>query len=263
MEIALKLEQIEKIRTKLYGGVASVGTWLQIPDSNVAEILANAGYDWIGIDQEHGVQSGHKLTDIVRAIELHGVAPIVRVCESSPLQCKLALDAGGAGVILPNISSAANLRDLVLACRWPPAGARGVGFSRANMFGRYFSEYSEMAKKPIVVAMIENKEAVENINEIVEVAGVDAIFIGPYDLSASLGAPGDLNSKILGDALEQVREAAKAAGMPYGIHCVQHDPRKLEEFICHGYQFVAYSIDSSALRLAIRNPLNSQEGNTA
>ena len=102
------------------------------------------------------------------------------------LQCKLALDAGCAGVILPNILSASSLRDLVFACRWPSAGTRGVGFSRANMFGGYFSEYGEMATKPIVVAMIENKEAVENINEIVRVEGVDAIFIGPGDLSALL-----------------------------------------------------------------------------
>lgn len=241
------------------GGV-SVGSWMQFRDSDVAEIMGRAGYDWVSVDLEHGTIGHDRLADIFRALELGGTLPMVRLPESTALQCKRALDAGAAGVIAPNISTGAEAQAIADACRWPPAGRRGVGFSRANLFGADFEDYRVFAQAPLLVAMIETESGVNNLDEILAVDGIDALLVGPYDLSASMGMTGEFDHPKFIAALAEVAEKAKRTGIPPGLHVVDLNPDSLRARIAEGYRFLAYSIDSVALRCAIANPVRDLLG---
>ena len=183
----MNLNQINFIRKKLKNGEPSIGTWMQIGSSAVAEIIGDSGYDWVSVDLEHGSIDTSNLPNLFRAIKLGGALPLARVSESTPGYCKKALDAGAGGVILPMIENEIHLKKIISSCQWPPKGNRGVGFSRANLYGKYFDRYIEESQIPIVIAQIENTNGVNNLDKILQVNGLDAIMVGPYDLSASMG----------------------------------------------------------------------------
>ena len=199
-----KLEQILNIRKKLFDGQVSIGTWQQIPHPSISEILGKAGYDWVTVDLEHGSISIDQLPDLFRAIELGDTLPLARIAESKPKDCKQALDAGAGGIIAPMIESGKQLKTIRDACFWPSAGTRSVGFSRANLFGKYFDEYKEEAQAPLLIAQIEHINAVNNLDEILQVKSLDAILIGPYDLSASMDLTAEFEHKELKMELIQV-----------------------------------------------------------
>ncbi|MFB9948347.1 HpcH/HpaI aldolase/citrate lyase family protein [Rhizobium puerariae] len=250
--------QIQEIRGKLARGEASVGSWMQIPDSSVAEILGRAGYDWVAVDLEHGTMGSRVLPDLFRAIELGGALPLARVAEGSARDCKRALDAGAGGVILPMIETAAQLRNLVSACAWPPAGTRGVGFSRANLFGKDFDRYRDgEARAPLVVAMIEHINAVADLDGILSVPGLDAIFIGPYDLSASMGLIGEFDHPDFKATIDGICARARAARVPHGQHVVAPSPGLLSASVQAGHQFIAYSMDAVFLTNSVQRPVTA------
>jgi len=244
-----RIDCIAKIRSKLASGVPTIGSWMQIPNASVAEIMGHAGYDWISVDMEHGTIAHHQLPDLFRSIELGGALPLVRLGGSGLSECKQALDAGAGGVIVPMIETAEQLQKVVQACRWPPVGSRGVGFSRANLFGKYFADYAQEAQAPLIIAMIEHIQAVENLAEIMSVDGLDAILIGPYDLSASLGVTGIFGDQKFLDAIEKIRVQCASHRIPCGVHVVEPDRQELQTRISEGYLFLAYSIDAVFLRL--------------
>lgn len=246
---------IRSLRSKLRSGGATVGSWMQIPHASVAEIMGQAGYDWVALDLEHGAVGSHQIPDLSRALELGGTLPLARLAEGTSKDCKQALDAGVGGVIVPMIESADHLTAVRDACRWPPAGRRGVGFSRANLFGKHFEAYRDEAQAPLLVAMIENIRAVDGLEAILEVPGLDAVLVGPYDLSASMGMTARFDDPQFRAVLERIRTLAVAKRVPSGIHVVAPDPAALEKSLEEGYRFIAYSIDavflnSSALRPA-------------
>ena len=139
-----KLAKIKSIRNKLINNIPSVGSWLQIPHPTIAEIFGKNNYDWIGVDLEHGSISINDLPDIFRAIELGGTLPLVRLSRDNHELGKKVLDAGAAGVIVPMVTSEKDIKDLIESLSWPPNGTRGVGYSRANLFGREFDNYNEL-----------------------------------------------------------------------------------------------------------------------
>jgi len=243
-----RVEKIRDIRDALTAGRPSIGSWMQIPHPSVAEIMGDAGYDWVAVDMEHGAVSAHQLPDLFRALELGGTLPLARVAEGSVKECKQVLDAGAGGVIVPMIESASQLEAVRDACRWPPAGSRGVGFSRANLFGKYFEGYVEEAQSPLLVAMIEHIRAVENLEEILRVEGLDAIMIGPYDLSSSMGLTAKFEAAAFVEAMQRIRGLCDRHGIPVGLHVVQPSRKELKLRIEEGYRFLAYSIDSVILR---------------
>lgn len=245
--------KISEIRNKLAAGTVSIGSWMQIPDPNVAELMGSYNFDWICVDLEHGSFSRQHLPDIFRAIELRGSLPIVRLADHSFEGCKSALDAGSGGVIVPMITSEQQLEAIRDACCWPPTGSRGVGFSRANLFGKNFSSYLEEAQNPIVVAMIEHIDAIDNLSKISKVVGLDAILIGPYDLSASLGVTGDFESEAFKSALLKICSIARQHKVPLGYHVVNPSKPELEEKVQQGYQFLAFSIDAVFLQSALNS----------
>jgi len=247
-----RVELIHQLRTKLSKGLFSIGSWMQIPNSIIAEIMGDSEFEWIAIDMEHGHFSNQILYDLFRAFELGNTLPLVRLKDDSKTSCKEALDAGAGGVIVPMIESEQQLINVRDNCRWPPSGKRGVAFNRANMFGKYFFEYREEAQAPLLIAMIETEKAMKNIDSIFQVEGLDAIMIGPYDLSASLGITGEFDNQLFLDSINFILDKCKIHKIPAGIHIVEPDIKKLKEHIKNKYQFIAFSIDSVLLRNSIK-----------
>lgn len=249
-----RIEKIKLIRQSLASNTLSLGSWIQIPHSSVAEIMGQAGYDWIAVDMEHGAISVHQLPDLFRALELGGTLPLARLAQGQSKDCKQALDAGAGGVIVPMVESAEALKAVRDACKWPPSGTRGVGFSRANLFGKHFESYREEAQNPLLVAMIEHVRAVDCLEDILAVDGLDAILIGPYDLSASMGVTGDFESPAFVNVMERVSALCIKSKIPCGIHVVTPDIDLLRKRVEQGYKFIAYSIDSVFLNTSCISP---------
>lgn len=245
-----RIEKIVAIRRSLATDKPSVGSWLQIPNPSVAEIMGQAGYDWVAVDMEHGSIGTHQLPDLFRALELGGTLPLARLAQGSVKDCKQALDAGAGGVIIPMIDNAGQLEALRQACCWPPIGTRGVGFSRANLFGKHFEVYAGEAQNPMMIAMIEHIRAVQNLDDILTVKGLDAILIGPYDLSASMGMTGRFDSPEFIAVIDEILGKCKRQRIPCGVHVVDPDSQMLRKRIDEGYLFIAYSIDAVFLRIA-------------
>lgn len=239
---------VKGIRKKLASGEASIGSWMQLPSSSVAEIMGASNFDWVAVDLEHGNFSYSQITDICRALELGGTVPLARIADTSAATCKNLLDAGFAGLIAADIQDAAQIQQVVKDSCWPPAGTRGVGFSRANLYGARFERYKEQAQMPLIVPMIESSNGVENLNEILGVPGLDAVFVGPYDLSASLGDVANFQSKIFEASMSAIFEGCKKAAVPVGMHVVAPDQDALQARIRDGYQFIAFSIDAVFLQ---------------
>lgn len=248
-------EKIKLIREKLTSDKHSIGSWMQIPNASVAEMMGDAGYDWVAIDLEHGSISTQVLPDLFRALEIKNTLPLVRLALGHPKDCKQALDAGAGGVIIPMIESAEQLEMIRKACAWPPSGIRGVGFSRANLFGKYFDEYSKESQQPLVIAMIEHVNAINNLDSILQVKGLDGILIGPYDLSASMGITGQFDQPNFEAAMQEIHRLCSKYNIPSGIHVVSPDPELLSKRISEGYRFIAYSIDTVFMNHACQMPI--------
>lgn len=248
-----RLQSIRIIRRTIASGKQSIGSWMQIPHGSVAEIMGNAGYDWVAVDLEHGSITVSQLPDLFRGLELGGTLPLVRLAQGDVKECKQVLDAGAGGVIVPSVETSEQLIAVRNACRWPPAGTRGVGFSRANLFGKHFEAYRKEAQAPLLVAMIEHTRAVDNLEEIILVEGLDAILIGPYDLSASMGLTGRFEHPTFKKTMERIRSICRKNKVPSGIHIINPDLQDINKRIQEGYQFIAFSTDAIFLRtLALR-----------
>lgn len=245
-----KPAQLSLIRQKLKSGSISVGSWMQLPSSSAAEIMGAAGYDWVAVDMEHGSISVQQLPDIFRALELGGTLPLARIAEGTAKDCKQALDAGAAGIIVPMIHSAEQLLKVRDYCAWPPAGKRGVGFSRTNLFGKRFEAYRHEAQTPMLVAMIEDARAISDLDSILKVAGLDAVLVGPYDLSASLNMTADFERTEFKSAIAEIVNKCANYRIPCGIHVVDPNPGVLRQRIAEGYRFLAYAIDTVFLNHA-------------
>jgi len=249
-----RLASIKSLRKKLANGGYSIGSWMQISHPSIAEIMGDAGYDWVAVDMEHGAISVHQLPDLFRALELGNTLPLVRLAQGQPKDCKQALDAGAGGVIVPMVESAEQLIAVRDACRWPPAGTRGVAFSRANIFGKYFDEYTVEAQQPLLVAMIEQIQAIDDLGAILTVDGLDAILIGPYDLSASMGITADFENDAFVDVMNKIKMIADKHNIACGVHVVAPASSELEDKLQMGYRFLAYSIDTVFLNHGVNCP---------
>jgi len=250
-----RLKKITAIRNSLAENKVSIGSWIQIPNSSIAEIMGQSGYEWVAVDMEHGAISIHQLPDLFRALELGGTLPLARVAQGHTKDCKQALDAGAGGLIIPMVETAAQLTQIRDVCRWPAAGIRGVGFSRANLFGKHFDAYHKEAQAPLLVAMIEHILAIDNLEDILQVEGLDAILIGPYDLSASMGLIAEFNSPEFIAVMDRIHELCKQHNTPCGVHVVMPDTHVLQQRIAEGYRFIAYSTDSVFLHTSASKPI--------
>lgn len=232
------------IKDTLHAGKASIGSWLQIPSTDVAEIMGRSSYDWVAVDLEHGSFSRRDLPDIFRALELGGTVPFARVADCSMTSIKAPLDAGAQGLIFPMIESREQLDSAIKLSLYPPNGIRGVGYCRANVFGKNFEQGISRNAYTFFCAQIEHIRAVDNLEAILEHPRLDAIMVGPYDLSGSMGLTGQFNHPDYIDTLGLILEKAREHDVGMGIHVVKPDPSELKVRIDEGYRFIAYGVDA-------------------
>lgn len=236
----------------------TLGSWVTLAHPAVAEIMAQAGFDWLVIDLEHSVISLREAEDLIRVIESEGVAPLVRLTSNSPDQAKRVMDAGARGVVVPMVTTAEDAERAVRAVKYPPTGTRGVGLARAQGYGTRFAEYaSSINARSIVVAQIEHVDAVNRLEEILAVPGIDATIIGPYDLSASMGKPGRYEDRDVAEVLARYEEISDRCGKPKGYHLVEPDPAAVTAKIHAGYCFMGFSVDFLFLGGGCRNGLRA------
>ena len=245
------------LKQKIKTGQLTLGSWITLGNPGVAEIMANAGYDWLVVDLEHSTISMEQAGELIRVIDLSGVTPLVRLTSNNPNQVKRLMDAGSKGIIVPMVNSAEDAVKAVATTRYAPAGMRGVGLGRAQRDGAGFQDYlswqSDEDDGPIVIVQVEHKDAIIQLEDILHVPGVDAFFVGPYDLSCSMGIPGQFKHPTFLKAIDQILETGKRLNQVCGVHVVEPDPALLKENISLGYKFIAYSVDFRMLDVAARN----------
>ena len=236
----------------------TVGSWITIAHPAIAEIMAKAGFDWLAVDMEHSVITIREAEELIRVIDLCGVVPLVRLSANDSVQIKRVMDAGAHGVIVPMVNSAAQAEQAVSAVRYPPQGRRGVGLARAQGYGSSFDNYLDWVnKESVVIVQVEHIDAVNNLEAILAVDGVDGFIVGPYDLSGSLGVPGQFDHPLMKETMERIISVGAASGKTPGVHVVEGDVEELRLRIEQGYRFVAYSVDIRMLDCACRNGLNA------
>jgi 2-keto-3-deoxy-L-rhamnonate aldolase RhmA len=239
------------VKRALREGQVTIGTWIQIGHPAVAEIFANSGFDWIAADCEHTDIDIEVFAGIARGMYGRGSVPLVRVRENDTLAIRQVLDAGAQGIIVPLVNSAAEAQAAVLAAKYPPLGVRGFAFCRANNWGSDFDRYARSANdQVVVVVMIESREAVEHIDEILAVDGVDGVFIGPYDMSGSYGLTGQTSHPTIQDACARVVAACRAHQKAAGIHLVIPTDESVRQAIGQGFTFIALGVDTMFLAMA-------------
>ena len=228
-----------------------IGTFCKTTDSSFIEAVGHAGLDFVILDREHGPIDWTTIQNHSRAARSSDIVPIVRVKSFDAHEIGSALDNGAAGVQVPNVSTVEQAQAAVSAARFYPVGSRGVcRFVQAAEYGKkeksaYFSEENQK----LLIIQVEGLEGLKNIDAIVEVEGVDVLFIGPYDLSQSVGKPGEIMHPLVMDAIEKISMAAKKKNKALGIFC--DTPEALTLFRGRGVAYIAYSVDISLFREAI------------
>jgi len=236
------------LKERLVRRELTIGSWITIGSAIVAEVMARAGYDWLTIDMEHSAITLDVAQDLIRVIELCGVSPLVRVGENSPYLIKRVMDAGAHGVIVPMVNSRQDAEAAVRAIRYPPQGQRGVGLARAQQYGADFEGYRAWnERESILIVQVEHISAVDSIDDILCVPGVDGFIIGPYDLSGSLGVPVHFGHPAVLAALEKVKQASRRLDALAGFHVIPPESKPLADKIAEGFKFIAHSLDTLLL----------------
>ncbi len=241
------------LKAKLQNKEITIGSWITLGHPGIAEIMARAKFDWLVVDLEHSVIGFEMAGDLIRTIDLCGVAPLVRLTSNDPNQIKRVMDAGAHGIVVPMVTTVADALQAVAATRYAPKGTRGVGLARAQGYGVNFQDYQQWQKDgPVVIVQIEHKDAVDKLEAILAVPGVDGFIIGPYDLSCSMGIPGQFENSSFVDTMAHIRETGKRLGCPAGLHIVEPNLLQLEQTVREGYTFIAYSVDIRMLDVSVR-----------
>lgn len=239
----------EKLEAESY----PMGTWLSVGHPTIAEVSASPAVEFVLIDTEHTTISLETVENMTRAVDAaeSPTDTIIRVPWNDPVRLKRVLDIGIDGVMVPMIDTADEARSLVNAMRYPPDGIRGVASGRAAEYGENFSEYVANANGSFTtIAQIESKKGLENAEAIADVDGIDALFVGPADLSAALGVFGQDDPEELTDAMSRVIEAGANADVAVGTLTV--DPADVEDRIKCGFDFLIVGKDTSSLTTANR-----------
>lgn len=226
---------------RLRKGERLIGTLVSLPSAEITEILAETGFDWLFIDAEHGAFNPQQAQSMVQAA---GRCPcIIRVPAGDEVWIKKALDIGAAGIIVPQVHTADEAEQIVRYCKYSPDGSRGVGIGRAHKYGIGFEDYIKTANDNIaVILQAESRLAIENIEAITSIDGIDAILIGPYDLSASLGKIGRVTDPVVQQAINTVTTACRAKGIRLGIFGV--NAAAVKPYIDNGFTLITAGVDS-------------------
>jgi len=237
-----------QFREKLIAGHLLVGTMITLDSAVTAELLASAGFDWFFVDAEHSSMTPPGIQRVLQGAGAD-MPCLVRLEATAGVPVKKALDAGAAGIIAPMVNTAQEAAAVVQWAKYAPMGTRGVGLSRAHGYGLGFQTYLDNAnEETAVVVQAEHIDAVNNIEAIIQVPGVDAVLIGPYDLSASLGRLGELQHPEVVGAIDHVTAVCRAAKIPLGIFGVS--ATAVKPYIERGYTLIVAGVDTLLLGLA-------------
>ena len=234
----------------------TIGSWITLNNPSIAEIMADAGFDWLCVDLEHTITDYTEAQQIILAIQSKGIKAFVRVGENNARIIKRVLDAGADGIIVPSVNSALEAKKAVDSIKSPPLGKRGVGLARAQAYGFNFENYRDVKAKEIkLIVQIEHIDAINDLDAIIQTEGVDGTFIGPYDLSGSLGKPGQWDEPEVKEAIRKYEETSKKYNKLIGFHVVSPDFLLVNEKINKGYNFIAFGFDAMFLGTIIRDQI--------
>jgi 4-hydroxy-2-oxoheptanedioate aldolase len=236
-----------RFKQALAEGGPLYGLWLGLPDASVAELAGGAGFDWLLIDHEHGPFELRDVMHHLQAIAPYPVAPIVRPVEGNPALLKKMLDIGVQTFLIPMVETAEQAQELVSAMLYPPAGTRGLGTSmaRAAQWNRVPGYLKKANDEICLLLQVETASAMKNIDAILAVEGVDGVFIGPSDLSASMGHIGDAGHPEVREAIASGLASIKRADKIAGLLCM--DPALVEDYVAQGADFVGVGVDTLIL----------------
>jgi len=252
---------MSSLKAKLARNELTLGSWITLFHPGVAEIMADSGFDWLCIDMEHSPMSVDHAEQLIRVCALKSVPPLVRLTSNDMNLIKRVMDSGAHGLIVPMVNSAAEAARAAASMHYPPRGKRGVGLARAQGYGTSFDAYRKwLDEEAVLIVQIEHIDAVNDIDAILTTPGVDGYIIGPYDLSASLGIPGQFDDPALIDAIARTHAAGKRLKKPGGLHVVEPDMARLRDCIDQGLAFMAYSLDSRMLSVSSRAGVAAAKG---
>ena len=244
-------------KNKLKNRQLTIGSWITLGDPAIAEIMSMSGFDWLAVDMEHSGLSFEQAQGIIRIIDLCDIPPLVRVMENNPDTIKRFMDAGAHGVIVPLVNSKSDAEKAVNAVKYPPLGTRGVGLSRAQKYSMDLESYRKWNQKnSIVIVQVEHIKAVENLESIMSVKGVDGFIIGLYDLSGSLGYPGNFEHPKVKEAVDEIHKKSKKYNYLMGQHIVNPDPQQVLNKIKEGIKFIGFGVDFLFLGEFCRSCMN-------
>ena len=234
-----------------------IGTLVSLPSTDVADILSRVGFDYLWIETEHAPMDVLQAQGLIQAVG--GRCPcLMRIPDKKEVWVKKALDVGCDGIVVPQIRSAEEARRIVEWSLYPPKGRRSVGVSRAHGYGMAFQEYVQAANDELVIVLqAEHTDAVESIDAIVQVEGIDAVLIGPFDLSGSLGVLGQTDHPRVLDAIRRVQHGCRAADMPVGIFAA--DVETARRYVGEGFTLIALAMDAFFLWQGARAALEGLE----
>lgn len=246
------------LKERLKRGERLIGSLVTLSSPDVAEIMASVGFDYLWIEAEHSPLGFVEVQSLIQSVG--GRCPcLVRIPDKEEVWVKKALDTGCSGIIVPQIRSAREAEQVVAWSLYPPAGRRSVGLSRAHGYGMAFREYVESANDELVIVVqAEHEDAVENIDSIARTDGVDAVLVGPFDLSGSLGVLGETEHPRVVQAIERIRLQCQAAGMPLGIFA--SDAARARLYLEQGFTIVALGMDASFLWQSAQRALKDAAG---
>ncbi|QLG27801.1 aldolase [Halorarum halophilum] len=233
-----------EIRRRLLDGETVVGTFQLLDSAMVSEMIGIAGMDFVVYDQEHGPLTAETTLELSAAAQNRGIAPIVRVRSNEEAEIQRALDIGSAGVQVPQVETSEDARAAVEAARFDPIGSRGLSkYVRAGDYWGSETYTDEQNEDVLLVVQVEGKRGVDNIDEILAVEGIDAVFLGPYDLSQSLGIPGQVTHERVEALMEEVCERAAETDTAVGAYA--DTPEIANRWIDAGVQYVTLGVEAS------------------
>lgn len=244
-----RLERFERLRTRFHDGEQVTGGWVSIPHGEAAELTARHDYDFVVADMEHAPTDVSVLGDLLRGIETApgDTVPLVRVPSNDEVVIKRVLDTGAGGLMVPRIDTREDAEAVVAASTYPPDGVRGTAGTRASGFGADLPEYLDRADDALTrIVQIETLSAVENAADIAAVDGIDALFVGPADLSVALDVPLDYEAAAFEEAVAEVVSAAESAGVPVGVFAT--DPDRFGTWAELGFDFGIMGYDAGFIR---------------
>jgi len=231
----------------------TLGSWITLGHPSIAEVMCEAGFDWLCIDIEHSQINIDDLLNLIIAIQGKKMKAYVRVGSNDPSTIKRVLDSGADGIIIPQINTVDEAKRAIKNVRYSPMGERGLGLARAQGYGFNLENYlMGKARNIELIVQIEHYKGIKNLHQILSLEGLDGSFLGPYDLSASIGIPGKFDSKKFKDLVTEYNDVTSKFTKKKGFHVVSKNIEDVTQKKSEGYDFLAFNFDVFFMGLSIR-----------